>query len=137
LDPCHGCFRVHPGRSLCVVSDTLLTGGWADSSRMSTEIIAMTSRNMMSKLVDHLDLMENPNYNPELIDEIDMDESALRFSPKKFLYNLFSKKSDIVLNPKSQVAKAEITRNNIINLLTGTLRVNTIGHLHISNKRNH
>ena len=53
-----------------VVSDTVLTGGWADEPRMGTEMIAMKSRTMMSKLIDHLDLMENPNYNPSLTPDI-------------------------------------------------------------------
>jgi succinoglycan biosynthesis transport protein ExoP len=115
-----------------VVADTLLTGGWADSSRLGTEIIAMTSRNMMSKLIDHLDLTNDPYFNPEITTEAEAtsDSPSLlsSFKPKKFLSNLFSKKSDIVDTDLMSVAeKSDALRNVIISGLTGTLSVNTIG----------
>ena len=115
-----------------VVADNLLTGGWADNARMSTEIIAMTSRNMFSKLIDHLDLMNDPNFNPDLAkDEMSKShKSSLlsNFRPKKFLASLFSKKSDVVeVAMISGADKSNALRNNIISGLAGTLRVSTIG----------
>lgn len=107
-----------------VVADTLLTGGWADQSRMSTEIIAMTSRNMMSKLVDHLDLMEDPRYNSDLMVG---EKSERGFSLRRFFYQLFSAKSDVVAVEETPEYLLEKTRNEIIDILAGTLRVSTIG----------
>lgn len=115
-----------------VVSENLLTGGWADSSRMSTEIIAMTSRNMMSKLIDHLDLMNDPYFNPKLakmaMSESEKPSLISQFRPRRFLASLFSKKTDAV-GPviRSEADKTNALRNNIISNLAGTLSVNTIG----------
>jgi capsular exopolysaccharide synthesis family protein len=115
-----------------VVSENLLTGGWADSARMSTEIIAMTSRNMMSKLIDHLDLMNDPYFNPEsaseTVSEIKNPGLLGGFRPKKFLASVFSKKSDVV-GPVaiSDVDKSNALRETIISGLAGTLDVRTIG----------
>lgn len=115
-----------------VVSDTLLTGGWTDRNRMETEIIAMTSRNMMSKLIDHLDLMNDPIYNPKLHARMGLVQEKGgvldSFNPRKFLYSLFSKKSDIV-EPITVTEESENVRirNRIIDTLIGTLRIGTIG----------
>jgi capsular exopolysaccharide synthesis family protein len=114
-----------------VVADTLLTGGWTDETRMGTEIIAMTSRNMMSKLIDALNLMEDPLYNSKLQVEIGTDKEPgflSGFSPRKFLYSLFSKKSDVVTpNVSTLDDELDAIRNDIIDALIGTLSVSTIG----------
>jgi capsular exopolysaccharide synthesis family protein len=116
-----------------VVSDTLLTGGWTDETRMGTEIVAMTSRNMMSKLVDHLGLMDDPMYNYALAAKSnpdDIEKSFLTsFNPRAYLASLFSKKSDEVAPAKNPSAeqKEEIDRNRVIDILRGTLSVATLG----------
>lgn len=112
-----------------VVSDNLLTGGWGDRSRMSTEIIAMTSRNMMSKLVDHLNLMEDPEYNRTLI-KVSDEAAAGGFSLRGFVYNLFARKGDVVAKERSEEEISAAVRANIIERLIRTLRVQTINDTH-------
>lgn len=113
-----------------VVSNNLLTGGFTDRFKMQTEIVAMTSRNMMSKLIDHLDLMDDPRYNPTLRKSTkgqDDQGNLAGFSIKVLLYNFFSgTSSDGAGNRDSATSSDEFIRNKIINQLSRLLEIQTV-----------
>ena len=116
-----------------VVSNNVLTGGWGDQTKLQTEIIAMTSRNLLGKLVDHLGLMDDPQYNPRLrkkAAETNGKNDKSKFSFKALIYNIFSTESSDEKNtvPKETRQETDIAiRNKIVDRLMGLLRVETIG----------
>ncbi|GLQ35954.1 chain-length determining protein [Amylibacter marinus] len=99
-----------------VVAENLISGNVRDTGKINTEMLVIRSRSMMKKLVDHLDLMNDPKYNPNLREAVVEEEKSFLqdFSLRKFVWGLFSdaKPQEKIVLTNEQVQEGLISRLN-------------------------
>ncbi|GHA58882.1 protein-tyrosine kinase [Amylibacter ulvae] len=117
-----------------VVADSILSGGWGDESQINTEMEVIQSRNMIAKLVAKLNLLEDPNYNSYLAEELaemEPDESWLpQINIRGMIRSIFVSNDDEEGGDDEPISEAEVL-NKVIDNALDVFRVSNISETYI------
>jgi polysaccharide biosynthesis transport protein len=103
--------------------ESVMGGLSADATALNSEVEVLKSRGLLGKVVDKLDLVEDPEFNPNLQDASLID--VLKSGVKQVLSSMIggSDAGPLALSPEELTQRV---RNSTIDVLLGALRIHNL-----------